>query len=120
MESFVVGLATSILGGIILGMLGKWQGWWLWSKSVSSIDLTTRTLKILDGNASEKTNEMVNLTKQLNDSIVAFYKTKTPYKESLETEALSLLAELLALIKSLATEMSAANPELNELKRTVN
>jgi hypothetical protein len=120
MESFVVGLATSILGGIILGMLGKWQGWWLRSKSESSIDLATRTLKILDGNAGEKTNEMVNLTKQLGDSIVAFYKTKIPYKENLETEALSLLAELLALIKPLATELSAANPELDELKRTVN
>lgn len=120
MENFAVGLASSILGGIILGILGKWQGWWLRSKSESSIDLATRTLKILDGEAGEKTNEMVNITKQLGDSLVAFYKTKTPYKEHLETEALSLLVELLALIKPLATELSAANPELDELKRAVN
>jgi hypothetical protein len=120
MENFAVGLASSILGGIILGMLGKWQGWWLRSKSESSIDLATRTLKMIDGNVAEKTNEMVNLTQQLGDSLVVFYKTKTPYKENLETEALSLLAELLGLIKPLTTELSAANPELDELKRAVN
>ncbi|MEX1665503.1 hypothetical protein [Zhongshania arctica] len=120
MENFAVGLATSILGGIILAILGKWQGWWLRSKSEPSIDLATRTLKILDGDAGEKTNEMVNLTKQLGDSLVAFYKTKTPYKEHLETEALFLLNELLDLIKPISTELSAANPELDELKRAVN
>ena len=120
MENFAIGLASSILGGIILAILGRWQGCWLRSKSEASIDLATRTLKALDGHAGEKTNEMVNLTKQLGDSLVAFYKTKTPYKDHIETEALSLIGEILALIKPLSTELSAANPELDELKRSVN
>jgi len=120
MENFAIGLASSLLGGIILIILGKWQGLWFRSKSESSIDLATKTLKLLDGIVGEKTNKMVSITKQLGDSLAIFYKTKTPYKADLETEALSLLAELLALTKPLSTEYSAANPELDELKRAIN
>jgi hypothetical protein len=119
MENFVVGVVSSIVGGIILAIIGKWQGWWWKVKSQPSIDLATRALKILDGEAEEKTTKMVYATKQLGDSLVEFYKSKTPYKEDRESESLELLEQLLALIKPLATELSASNPELDHLKRSV-
>jgi hypothetical protein len=120
MENFAISVASSIVGGVILAVFGRWKGWWLRSKSESSIDLATRVLKALDGEAGDKTNEMVSLTKKLGDSLVVFYRTKTPYSTNLEDEALSLLSELLEQVKPLSTELSAANSELDELKRAIN
>jgi hypothetical protein len=82
MENFVVGVVSSIVGGIILAIIGKWQGWWWKVKSQPSIDLATRALKILDGEAEEKTTKMVYATKQLGDSLVEFYKSKTVQRRS--------------------------------------
>lgn len=63
-------IAGSVIGGIILLILGKWQGWWWRSKKPASIDLATSVLKLLDGEAEEKTNKMIYATKQLGDSLV--------------------------------------------------
>lgn len=72
MESFAIGVASSIVGGIILAMFGKWKGWWWKSKSKPSIELATRVLKILDGEAEQKTTKMGYATKQLGNSLVVF------------------------------------------------
>jgi len=119
MENFAIGVASSIVGGIILALFGKWQGWWWKTKSQSAIELATKVLKILDGEVEEKTTKMVYTTKQLGDSLVSFYKNNTPYNEERETEANELIEQLLSLIKPLATELSAANSELDHLKRAV-
>lgn len=119
MESFAIGVVSSIVGGIILAIFGKWKGWWWKSKSKHSIELATRVLKILDGEAEEKTTKMVYATKQLGDSLAVFYKNNTPHNKEHEAEAQALIEQLLALIKPLATELSAANPELDHLKRAV-
>ena len=81
--------------------------------------LSTKVLKVLDGEAEDKTTKMIYATKQLGDSLVAFYKNKTPYNKDRETESLDLIEQLLALIKPLSTELSAADPELDHLKRAV-
>ena len=120
MENFLIGIVSSLFAGIILAAVGRWQGWWWRSKSPASIDLATRVLKHLDGEAEDKTNKMVYATKQLGDSLISFYKNKTPYKAEFETEALSLIEELTGAIRPLATELSAANPELDNLKKAVN
>lgn len=119
METFIIGVASSLLAGIILAALGKWRGWWWRSKSPASIELATRVLKHLDGEAQDKTSKMIYATKQLGDSLAAFYKNRTPYKIEYETEALSLIEELTSAIRPLATELSA-KPELDNLKRVLN
>lgn len=119
MEVFAIGVASSIVGGIILAILGKWRGWWWQSKSSASVDLSTRVLKLLDGEAEEKTTKMIYATKQLGDSLVIFYKNNTPYNSDYETESLSLIEEIVNAIKPLSSELSAANPELDNLKRAV-
>lgn len=120
MENFVVGVASSIVATILVVIFGKWKGWWWKTKNSSSIELATRTLKYLDGEAEERTNQMVGLTKKLGDSLVASSKSNTQYDSSFEIEALSIIDELVSGIKPLATELSAANPELDDLKRAVN
>jgi len=119
MEIFAIGVASSVVGGIILTILGKWRGWWWKSKSLASVDLATRVLKLLDGEAEEKTTKMIYATKQLGDSLVNFYKNNTPYSAEYEAESLSLIEEIIGVIKPLSSELSAANPELDNLKRAV-
>jgi hypothetical protein len=62
MENFLIGIVSSLFAGIILAAVGRWQGWWWRSKSPASIDLATRVLKHLDGEAEDKTNKMVYAT----------------------------------------------------------
>lgn len=119
MENFATGIASSLIGGLILAIIGRWRGWWWKPKSRVSIELATKVLQFLDGDAENKTTKMVGATKQLGDSLVIFYRNKTPYNELLEKEATEILAQLLDVVKPLATELSAANPELDHLKRAV-
>ncbi|MEE9302584.1 MAG: hypothetical protein V3U84_02255, partial [Thiotrichaceae bacterium] len=126
MENFATGIASSLIeglilafGGGILAIVGRWQGWWGKPKSNVSIELATKVLQFLDGDAEDKTIKMINATKELGKSLVIFYKNKTSYNKDREKETTEILAQLLATVKPLATELSAANPELDHLKRAV-
>lgn len=119
MEDLAINVGGSLLATFIVFIFGKWKGWWWKTKNESSVELATRVLKVLDGEAEEKTTKMIYATKQLGDSLVAFYKNKTPYNKDREKESLELLEQLLSLIKPFATELSAANPELDHLKRAI-
>lgn len=119
MENFAIGVVSSIVGGVILAIFGSWRGWWWKQKSGESIELATKLLKVLDGEVEDKTTKMVYVTKQLGDSLLTFYKNKNPYNQEQEKEANELLEQLLAIVKPLVTELSAARPELDHLKRAV-
>ena len=119
MEDLAVSVGGSLLATLIVAFFGRWKGWWLKTKNESSVELATRVLKVLDGEAQDKTTKMIYATKQLGDSLVAFYKNKTPYNKDRKAESLDLIEQLLALIKPLATELSAADPEIDHLKRAV-
>lgn len=117
MENLLISIVGSIIAAIIMAIIGMW--WWK-TKNKSSIELATRVLKYLDGEAEEDTNRMVQLTQQLGDSLVKFYKSKTPYNTEYNNIINSIINKLLSNINPLATELTAANPELNELKKSVN
>jgi len=119
MEGFAVGVASSIVGGIILAIFGKWKGWWWKEKRQSSIDLATKSLKILEDDLDQKTRDMVYASKQLVDSLLIHYKSGSEYNQEREAEAQSLIQELLVKTKPLATELSASDRELDPLKRAV-
>lgn len=119
MEYLALNVGGSLLATIIVAIFGRWKGWWLKVKNESSVELATRVLKVLDGEAEDKTTKMIYATKQLGDSLVTFYKTKAPYNKDRESESLDLIEQVLALIKPLATELSAADPELDHFKRSV-
>jgi len=116
---WLVGIASSVVGAGMFACVGKWRGWWWRTKKPTSVELATRVLKYLDGEAEEQTRQMVYLTKQLGDSLVASYKTKLAHDSDPETDALSLITELLVSVKPLVTELSAADRELDDLKRAV-
>ncbi len=111
-----IGFATTIVGGFIVMLIGKWRGWWWKTKNPVSIELAKRSLIIFDGEAEEKTKQLIYLTKQLGDSLVASYKTKIAHDREHETGTLSLITELLTPIKPLITELSATERELDNLK----
>lgn len=120
MDDLTIGsIASSVVGGVILLGLGKWRGWWWKSKSRSSMDLANRVMMVLDGEVERINGDMVISSKQLGDSLASFYKNNTQYNESSETESLALVDQLLSIIKPLSTELSTANPELDDLKRAV-
>jgi hypothetical protein len=54
MENFAIGVSSSIVGGIILIIFGKWKGWWWKEKSQASIDLAIKSLKILEDELDQK------------------------------------------------------------------
>ena len=116
---FAESVFASFVGTVLFAIFGKWKGWWWKTKSQPSIDLATRVLKILEGEAEDKTRELVYATKQLGDSLVVFYKNKTPYDEEREREALELIEQILALIKPLSSELSAGGSDLDHLKRAI-
>lgn len=119
MGNFIIGIASSIVGGIILALLGKWRGWWWHGKSQQSIDLATSVLRVFEGELDQKTREMVYATKQLGDSLTSHFKNGAGYNQHRETEAQKLIDEMLSIVKPLAAELSAAKPELDCLKRAV-
>lgn len=114
-----IGIVTSIVGGGLVAVIGKLRGWWWKSRKPASVDLATRVLKYLDGEAEEKTRQMIHLTKKLGDSLVASYKAKIAHDSEPEEGAQSLISEMLPSVKSLVTELSAADEELDDLKRSV-
>jgi len=119
MENFAIGVSSSIVGGIILIIFGKWKGWWWKEKSQASIDLAIKSLKILEDELDQKTRDMVYASKQLADSLLIHYKNGSDYNQERESEAQGLIDELILKTKLLATELSAADKELDHLKRAV-
>jgi hypothetical protein len=118
MESFLIGIASSLAAAFIIFLLGKKAGLWR-SKNPKSIELATRVLKYLDNKGTDKINKTIYATKQLGDSLAIYYKNKTPYKVEFEKEALELIDELVLVIKPLSSELTAADKELDGLKRAI-
>jgi hypothetical protein len=119
MENFVVGVLSSIAASLILILLGKWKGWWWSEKTQASVSLATNTLKILEGELETKTRDLVLETKFLGESLMAHYTSGSPYDLQREQEAQKLLTEMITIVKPLSVELSAADPELDHLKRAV-
>ncbi len=118
MESFFIGIASSLAAAFIIFLLGTKAGLWR-SKKPKSIELATRVLKYLDNDGSDKINKVIYATKQLGDSLAIYYKNNTPYKAEFEKEALELIEELVTVIKPLSSELTAADKELDGLKRAI-
>jgi hypothetical protein len=119
MESFAISVASSIAATLILAIFGKWKGWWWKEKSQASINLAANVLKALGGDLDGKTRDMVYATKFLRDSLIGHYKHGSPYDSAKESETLQLIDKMLFIVRPLTTELSAANPELDHLKRAV-
>lgn len=112
-------ITSSIVGAGIFALIGKRRGWWWKTKKRESVALATRVFKCLDDEAVEETNQLVELTFNLGSSLIASYRTKIAHDEETENSSLSLVTELLSLISPLVTELSAADKELDDLKRAI-
>lgn len=102
----------------MLGLLGRVRGWWWWKKKPASIDLATRILTFLEGDAEENTREMISNTKKLGDSLLTTIGTKLVNDENAQPDALTLIARMLDALKPLVSELTAADEELDNLKRS--
>ena len=116
---WVIGFTTTIVGGMVLGLLGRWRGWWWWKKKPASIDLATRVLTFLEGDAETNTREMISDTKKLGDSLVASFNTKVAHDHDLQYDALEFIRQILEPLKTFVSELTAADAELDDLKRAV-
>lgn len=119
MENFLSSVASSVVAAAIIAIFGKWKGWWWKGKNQASINLATSVLKTLEGELDSKTRDMVYATKILGDSLISHYKNGSPYDQTRESEAVQLIDQMLSVVRPLAIELSAANPELDHLKRAV-
>ena len=108
--TFTASLAAIIVAALIMGR-------WRWKKKAASIGLATKVLKFLDGDADDDTRQMILHSKRLGDSLCASYKTKLAHDREDQDAALELIDKTLKSIKPLTAELTAADKELDDLKR---
>ena len=114
---WVIGFTTTIVGGLLLSLLARFRGWWWWKKKPASIDLATRVLTFLETDAEDNTREMISNTKKLGDSLIASINTKVAHDTDVQYAALDLIHQTLERLKPFVSELTAADEELDYLKR---
>lgn len=117
-EIVVLTLLLGVLSSYVANVL--WHvGWRTGRKSPASIELATRVLKFLEGDAESNTKQIVYLSKQLGDALVAAHNRNLAIEPDIDQEPLHLIDETLAHLKPLVTELTASNDQLDDLKRAV-
>lgn len=119
LSPFGISFSASLAAGVVLALFGRWRGWWWRKKKPASVDLATRVLTFLEGDAQENTREMISDTKKLGDSLIASFSTKFVHDKDLETDALTFIEQMLETLRYLVSELTAADKELDHLKRAV-
>ena len=113
-----IGISTTILGSGLVALIGRWRGWWR-NKKPASIDLATRVLTFLEGDAEENTRKMIFDTKKLGDSLLASINTNVAHDHDIQYRALDYIHSIVEPLKRLVSELTAADEELDYLKRAV-